>query len=99
MDKAIVASFQINVISQTREGCIDAMDRLSLEIMQLIGGEPWLTTDDDVKKIQTQGLLIADPNGYIYQGLRTNHFKGPFVDTEAQPTHDGFKCQRGMEAG
>lgn len=96
---ALVASFQINVIAQTRDGCIEAMDRMSLEILQMIGGEPWVVTDDDIKKMQASGMLIADGQGFVYQGLRTNHFKGPFVDNDAQPMHDGFRPQTAMEGG
>lgn len=73
-----VTDFTINVVSQTREKCFDEMDRVSFDVMQIIGGDPWLTIDDDVnRRLKVQHPTVDED--FLYHGTRRIMYQGPAV--------------------
>lgn len=78
-----VTDFTINVVAQTRDKCFDEMDRISFGILQVIGGDPWLTIDDDVNR-RPKVQVPREDDDFLYHGSRRLMYQGPAVITKGE---------------
>ncbi len=70
-----VTNFSFQVIGDTRDKCIEEMDRVALDIMQVIGGSPWLTIDDDVQR-RPMSHNPAGEEDFHYHGSKRVIYQG-----------------------
>lgn len=87
---------QYTVVGRTREECIDLMDSTGLIVLDKIGGAPWVTIDDDIKRLHNPQASVADDQGFLYQGVRSMSFQGPILNTGTQTYHEGNKPQHSV---
>lgn len=93
----VVPEFGFVVHGRHREPTISWADDLGNQIMQAVGGEPWIMLDDDWKRtMPSERFTICDDQVFMYQGIRRYIFRGPLVGSTETPTHDGFRVQRGV---
>jgi hypothetical protein len=78
------------------------MDEVSAKLDKLVndvifdeGGEPWLSTTDEIKKTAIKPNLM-DPKSWVYVGLREVVFAGP-SKFDIPDMRDGFKPQSDRE--
>jgi hypothetical protein len=90
---AVVTSFEIKIIGRTRGDVLATMDDVAFNFINDLGGEPWVRTDDDIKKVHQPQLVISDEQGFVYTGNLGMHFGGPFLDTGVRPQSDGHRVQ------
>lgn len=98
MSNSVVPQFTFTVIAETRDECLARMDELGRQVLDILGGAPWLKVDDDVKKAQSP-YSLKDDQGYVYVGTATYQFNGPLKSEVSVPTYEGFSVQHGIEQG
>lgn len=67
------------------------LDSLMMSVINDEGGEPWIATTDEIKKVAVKPNLM-DPKSWIYVGLREVSFAGP-SKFDIPDMRDGFKPQ------
>jgi len=93
-----ILRFTFSAIGETRESVLDELDSAVRVVMEQIGGEPWLTITDDVKKMQIGPGM--DPGAYAYIGAQEVVFAGPTVlGKDIEQFRDGFRPQGGDGLG
>lgn len=96
----IIPTITFRVNSRRRDSGIEFADNLGRNILDLIGGEPWVMLDDDWKKVHPDThVTVADDQGFMYVGVRSYHFGGPYLGTLEVQKHEGYKPQRGASDG
>lgn len=95
--KAVVSEFHFTVQGRSHDEVHEKMNALALAILNETGGAPWIMVDDDIKRLQAQQYVIADDQGFAYQGLRSYIFQGPALAGPGVPSHDGVRTQDGVE--
>lgn len=88
-----VVSFQIECFANTREAVNEELDRLSLDILNLVGGAPWLTIDDDTTRIAKHQNALKDNDDFAYKAVRKVAYQGPMVIGEGQGLPPGVERQ------
>ena len=91
--KAVVVQADFKVIGRSREEALDLMDQVKFSFLNDVGGAPWVAVNDDVQKQHMPQAMICDADGFVYQGLLTLQYGGPFVYADARPMHEGHKLQ------
>jgi hypothetical protein len=94
---AVVGQFTFTANAKTRDECISKMDWLSFQFLELVGGAPWVMTDDDIKRIHMPMWAMKDSDDYAYVGVRSYSFNGPVMAGPGVLTHDNFKVQHGVQ--
>jgi hypothetical protein len=90
-----VTMFEFSVLSDKRDDVIREMDAIALQILQAVGGEPWVAVDDDVQRKPMSPNPTSDDD-FAYFGKRSMVFKGPMkFGDNSLPFHDGFRPQKG----
>lgn len=87
-----VTEFGFTVFAKTRNEATEEMDAITLQILQIVGGEPWVAFDDDVTRKATTPNPVSEDDFY-YVGRKRMFFKGPINIMEQLPFHDGFRPQ------
>ena len=98
MGKGIVGFFSFSVLADTRDACLEKMDNTGREVLDLLGGVPWVQSDDDIKKVSATST-IRDDQGMCYVGTATYQFRGPALADVGIATHAGFDVQKGVDDG
>ena len=88
-----VSYFEFNVVGNTREEVVDEMDRVSLDILQILGGAPWLTIDDDTTRIPKHQNQLKDEEDFAYKGTRKVVYQGPMIVGVGQGLPPGVERQ------
>jgi hypothetical protein len=88
-----LTQFQFTVLGDSRTGVLDEMDRLEHLILDRAGGEPWLSTSDDITKVRIEGIPLNHQKAFMYKGIKECVFVGPQV-IESNPYMDGFRPQK-----
>ena len=93
-----ILRFTFSAIGETRDAVIEELDSAVRTVMETIGGEPWLTVTDDVKKNQIAPGM--DPASFVYIGAQEVVFAGPTVlGRDVEQFRDGFRPQGGLPDG
>ena len=79
-----VTDFQFNVVSGTRDKCIEEMDSISLQMLQIIGGNPWITVEDEITR-QPMTMPPQKEEDFVYKGTRHMLYQGPGYIRDNQP--------------
>lgn len=88
-----VTEFSFTVVSGTRDECMEEMDAITLQILQVIGGEPWLAIDDDVARQPLHNGPPITDNDFAYLGKKRMVFGGPSKLKPDTPLPEGVKPQ------
>lgn len=84
-----IAEFALQIQGTTRDETLMAADGLSIEVLDSIGGHPWIMVDDDITRNNGQGNHLADDQGYLYIAKRRYVFGGPVKDYPGiRPGHE-----------
>lgn len=91
----VVSQFQVTGIGTSRDECIGVLDDVCNEILNNVGGAPWMMADDDIKRVQAAQVAppLADEDGFLYLGVRTLVYRGPTVRQTNMIEHDGRRVQ------
>lgn len=89
-----ILKFQFAALGETRREALEEIDAAIRSVMENIGGEPWITVTDDVKKLLI-GRDVMDPASYAYMATQEVFFAGPTVlgQDVASMFRDGFRPQ------
>jgi hypothetical protein len=79
-----VTDFQFNIVSGSRDKCIAEMDDIALQITTAIGGDPWMTVEDEVTR-QPMTMPPQKEDDFIYKGTRHMIYQGPGFIRGNQP--------------
>lgn len=88
-----VTDFTINVVAASRDACIAEMDDISLQIMQAVGGDPWLSVDDDVQRRAISNMPKGEDD-FAYHGTRRMVFQGPMLNRSNDVMPPGMNPQK-----
>jgi hypothetical protein len=99
MSNTVIAEITFRAFGRTRDDVVAEMDRVQFEVQEFLGGAPWLVTDDDTSKQHSPGMVLADDQGFFYDGKRTLHFNGPFSTVIDKHYGDGYQVQKVAEGG
>lgn len=90
----VIAGVHFEAMGTTRSEVFEALDRLADEIVEAIGGTPWVTVIDSINKIEAPAS-VKDDQGMCYVGTRRVTFSGPMVrEYQGATFHAGFDTQR-----
>ena len=88
-----ILKFQYTALGESRQAALDELDAAIRSAMTSLGGEPWVTVSDDVKKILI-GSNPTDPTNYAYIAQQEVFFSGPTVlGKDLAQFRDGFRPQ------
>lgn len=92
---ASVIKFEFRVQGQSKEECIEAIDKAVLDLITKEGGEPWVRLAEKYEMVTLNQTLAltGDPNGFTWVGDCTVLFAGPTKISFEQPFRDGFRPQ------
>lgn len=92
-----ISEFSFQGQGTTRDATLMAADALAIDILDKIGGQPWVMVDDDVDRISAPGAALADDQGYLYVAKRRYVFAGPVK--ESPDMKPGMQIQKGDDNG
>jgi hypothetical protein len=93
-----VAEFSLEVRANSRESAIEEIDRLSNDVLALVGGTPWLAVDDDVQKVPiTQEAWQIGDDGFVFVAKKRYIYKGPSKIGPETHFHDMYHPQKTEE--
>jgi hypothetical protein len=88
-----ILRFSFTALGDTRGAALDEIDAAIRSVMEDVGGEPWVTITDDVKKVLV-GRDMSDPAAYAYVATQEVLFSGPTVlGKDFARFRDGFRPQ------
>ena len=91
---ATLSRFSFSAFGTTREEVTEKLDALCDGLIQTEGGEPWLTTQDEVKKTCIDPKDLLNLKSWIYVGERSVLFAGPTpLEKQDDSFRDGFRPQ------
>ena len=91
---ATLSRFSFEAFGLTLDEVSQKLDELTQETITREGGEPWLTTMDEIKKQCIEPRALMDPKSWIYVGKREVVFAGPTpMDSDEDRMRDGWRPQ------
>ena len=91
----VISEFSIQAQGTVRDETLLATDNLSIEVLDKIGGQPWIMVDDDISRNNAPGNRLADDQGYLYVAKRRYVFAGPVKEyPDMKPGHILQKVER-----
>lgn len=91
---AVIAEFAIAIQGTNRDETIQVADNLCIEMLDKVGGFPWVMVDDDWTRTHAPGSVLADDHGFLYTGKRRYVFHGPVKEMpDMKPGHAVQKVQ------
>lgn len=93
-----IVKFDMQAFGKNRDETLAYLDRVAAEIIDTIGGVPWMVVNDDIEKVQVPPgqNTLRDDQGFAYHCQRTVVFQGPLMDGSL-PVHEGYATQKGAE--
>jgi hypothetical protein len=95
-----INSIKLSCYSTTRDEAITKLDELGMQFLNTVKGEPWVVVADAYKKITAAEAgcpIISDDQGFIYTGVRTYLFRGPYKQSIDEHFGPGMQTQEGVE--
>lgn len=93
--KPVIGEIALSAQGNNRDDGLAFLDNLSLEIMDLVGGTPWVKVDDDVQRMLQAGHASVDEQGFLYVFKRRYMFQGP-VREGFGPIQFGHEVQKAI---
>jgi len=93
-----ILKFSFSALGETRDAALEEIDGAVREALSHVGGEPWVTVTDEVKKVAV-GSDITNPNNYAYVAIQEVFFAGPTVLGDGPSWRDGFRPQQDADLG
>lgn len=90
----VVAEIALQTQGTSRDDVLGHTDRLAIDILNNIGGHPWIMMDDDITRNHGPGSHLADDQGFLYICKRRYVFGGPTKEgPEAKPGQEVQKIE------